>query len=117
MLNVNNDSTKLAITVDAFGKVQPHAVSLAHVHSKNPVLKELNVEVPPPVQAGNPQLNGFFSYGAVELNQRVNQELSVVYQRKSANNTVYPSLAESMVLHAIGEVHCVWSRETGKAYL
>jgi hypothetical protein len=117
MLNVNNDATKLAITVDAFGKVQPHAVSLAHVHSKNPVLKELNVEVPPPVQAGNPQLNGFFSYGAVELNQRVNQELSVVYQRRSADNTLYPSLGESMVLHAIGEVQCMWSRETGKAYL
>lgn len=118
MLNVNNDATKLAITIDAFGKVNPHAVSLAHVHSKNPVLKELDVEiVNPPIAPGFPQLNGFFSYGAVELNQRVNQELSVVYQRKSADNLVYPSLGESMVLHAIGEVHCVWSRQTGKAYL
>jgi hypothetical protein len=117
MLNVNNDATKLAITIDAFNKVQPHAVSLAHIHSKNPVLKELKVDVPPPVLAGNPQLNGFFSYGAVELNQRVNQELSVVYQRKSANNTTYPSLGESMVLHAIGEVNCMWSRNTGKVYL
>jgi hypothetical protein len=114
MLNVNNDSTKLGITIDAFNKVQPHAVSLAHVHSKNPVLKELNDVT---VDHGVPVLNGYFSYGAVELNQRVNQELSVVYQRRSADNTLYPSLGESMVLHAIGEVHCVWSRETGKAYL
>jgi hypothetical protein len=113
MLNVNNDATKLAITVDTF-KAQPHAVSLAHVHSKNPVLKELNDVT---YDNGVPVLNGFFSYGAVELNQRVNQELSVVYQRRSANNTTYPSLGESMILHAIGEVHCVWSRETGKAYL
>lgn len=107
MLNVNNDATKLAITIDAFNKVQPHAVSLAHVHSKDPVLKELQ----------NADLNGFFSYGAVELNQRVNQELSVVYQRKSEDLTTYPSLAGAMVLHAIGEVHCAWSRSTGKVYL
>lgn len=114
MLNVNNDATKLAITIDAFNKVQPHAVSLAHVHSKNPVLKELDVDVD---GEGVPQLNGFFSYGAVELNQRVNQELSVVYQRKSADNDIYPTLGGQMILHAIGEVHCAWSRSTGKVYL
>lgn len=114
MLNVNNDSTKLAITIDAFGKVQPHAVSLAHVHSKNPVLKDLDVVI---TGGANPQLNGFFSYGAVELNQRVTQELTVTYQRKSETNSVYPSLAEQMVLHAIGEVYCAWSRKTGKVYL
>lgn len=118
MLNVNNDATKLAITVDAFGKVQPHAVSLAHVHSKNPILKELDVEiVNPPIAPGFPQLNGFFSYGAVELNQRVTQELAVTYQRKSDSLTIYPSLAESMVLHAIGECHCMWSRSGGKVYI
>jgi hypothetical protein len=114
MLNVNNDATKLAITIDAFNKVQPHAVSLAHLHSKNPVLKELDVVI---TGETDPQLNGFFSYGAVELNQRVNQELSVVYQRRSEDNAVYPTLGESMVLHAIGEVHCAWSRQTGKMYL
>jgi hypothetical protein len=114
MLNVNNDATKLGITVDAFGKVQPHAVSLAHVHSKNPVLKDLDVVI---TGGANPQLNGFFSYGAVELNQRVNQELTVTYQRKSETNSVYPTLAEQMVLHAIGEVNCMWSRKTGKMYL
>lgn len=114
MLNVNNDATKLAITIDAFNKVQPHAVSLAHLHSKNPVLKELDVNVD---GEGVPQLNGFFSYGAVELNQRVNQELSVVYQRKSADNDIYPTLGGQMILHAIGEVHCAWSRQSGKVYL
>ena len=114
MLNVNNDATKLAITIDAFNKVQPHAVSLAHVHSKNPVLKDLDVDV---AGEGVPQLNGFFSYGAVELNQRVNQELSVVYQRKSDDNAVYPTLGGQMILHAIGEVHCAWSRQSGKVYL
>jgi hypothetical protein len=114
MLNVNNDATKLAITVDAFNKVQPHAVSLAHVHSKTPVLKDLDVVI---TGSGNAQLNGFFSYGAVELNQRVNQELTVTYQRKSETNSVYPTLAEQMVLHAIGEVNCMWSRKTGKMYL
>lgn len=114
MLNVNNDATKLAITIDAFGKVQPHAVSLAHLHSKTPVLKDLDVVI---TGGSNPQLNGFFSYGAVELNQRVNQELTVTYQRKSETNSVYPTLAEQMVLHAIGEVHCMWSRQTGKMYL
>lgn len=114
MLNVNNDATKLGITIDAFNKVQPHAVSLAHVHSKTPVLKELNVNIS---GTSVKQLNGFFSYGAVELNQRVNQELSVVYQRRSAVNATYPSLSESMVLHAIGEVHCAWVRGQGKVYL
>ena len=114
MLNVNNDATKLAITIDAFNKVQPHAVSLAHLHSKNPVLKELDVDVD---GEGVPQLNGFFSYGAVELNQRVNQELSVVYQRKSADNDIYPTLGGQMILHALGEVHCAWSRQSGKVYL
>ena len=114
MLNVNNDATKLAITIDAFNKVQPHAVSLAHLHSKNPVLKELDVVI---TGGANPQLNGFFSYGAVELNQRVNQELSVVYQRRSEDNAVYPTLGGQMILHAIGEVNCAWSRQTGKVYL
>jgi len=114
MLNVNNDATKLAITIDAFNKVQPHAVSLAHLHSKNPVLKELDVVI---TGGANPQLNGFFSYGAVELNQRVNQELSVVYQRRSDDNAVYPTLGSQMILHAIGEVHCAWSRQSGKVYL
>jgi hypothetical protein len=114
MLNVNNDATKLAITIDAFNKVQPHAVSLAHIHSKNSVLKELDVLI---TGEGVPQLNGFFSYGAVELNQRVNQELAVTYQRRSDDNALYPTLAESMVLHAIGEVHCMWSRQSGKVYL
>jgi hypothetical protein len=114
MLNVNNDSTKLAITVDAFNKVQPHAVSLAHVHSKNPILKDLDVVI---TGETDPQLNGFFSYGACELNQRVNQELAITYQRKSADNTLYPTLAESMILHAIGEVHCAWVKGQGKVYL
>lgn len=114
MLNVNNDATKLAITIDAFNKVQPHAVSLAHLHSKNPVLKELDVVI---TGETDPQLNGFFSYGAVELNQRVNQELSVVYQRRSEDNAVYPTLGDQMILHAIGEVNCAWSRQTGKVYL
>jgi hypothetical protein len=114
MLNVNNDATKLAITIDAFNKVQPHAVSLAHLHSKNPVLKELDVVI---TGETDPQLNGFFSYGAVELNQRVNQELSVVYQRRSEDNAVYPTLGGQMILHAIGEVNCAWSRQTGKVYL
>jgi hypothetical protein len=114
MLNVNNDATKLAITIDAFNKVQPHAVSLAHLHSKNPVLKELDVVI---TGETDPQLNGFFSYGAVELNQRVNQELSVVYQRRSEDNAVYPTLGGQMILHAIGEVYCAWSRQTGKVYL
>jgi len=113
MLNVENLSLKLALAVMAFG-VQPHAVSLGHVHSKNPILKELQVDIDGETE---PQLNGFFSYGAFELNQRVNQELALTYQRKSADNALYPTLAEPLVMHAIGEVHCMWSRSKGKVYL
>lgn len=114
MLNVENLALKLALAVMAFNNVQPHAVSLGHINSKNPILKELVANV---IGETVPQLNGFFSYSAVELNQRVNQELALTYSRASDDNNIYPTLSESMILHAIGEVHCVWSRSKGKSYL
>jgi hypothetical protein len=105
MRNVSNDAIKLSLAVDSFG-VYPHAVSLGHVHSKTPVVKELSQATP--VSSGKPQLNGFFSYGIVDIYQKVNKELALVYQRTAPDNTNYPTLAEQLNIYAIGEVQCAF---------
>jgi hypothetical protein len=105
--NVSNDAIKLSLAVDSFG-VYPHAVSLGHVHSKTPVVDELFVDIAPPIAPGNPQLNGFFSYGIVDIYQRVNKELALVYQRTAPDNTTYPTLGEQLQMYAIGEVQCAF---------
>jgi hypothetical protein len=105
MRNVSNDAIKLSLAVDSFG-VYPHAVSLGHVHSKTPVVKELSTATP--VASGKPQLNGFFSYGIVDMYQRVNKELALVYQRTAPDNTNYPTLGEQLNIYAIGEVQCAF---------
>jgi hypothetical protein len=57
--NVNNDSTKLSVTQDAWGPAV--FVTNGHLHAKKSVLIDLS---------GSP-LNGFASYGSVELNSFV----------------------------------------------
>jgi hypothetical protein len=101
--NVQNDAVKLSMAIDSFG-VYPHAVSLGHLHTKTPVLQELVANV---VGEAVPQLNGFFSYGVVDLYQRINKELQFVYQRTSVNSS-YPTLQEQMIIYAIGEVRCAF---------
>jgi hypothetical protein len=97
--NVSSDAIKLSLAVDAFG-VYPTAVPMAHTHAKVPVLKELDVNITGETVK---QLNGFFSYGCCEINQRVNKELAITYTR-TADSALYPTLGEQMNLYAIGEV-------------
>ena len=96
--NVNNDGAKLASTVDAWG---PGVfVSGGHMHLKKPVLDELQAD-------SDIRLNGFCSYGSVEINDHVKKELQISYMRQSDDNTAYPSLGSQLTINAIAEVHCM----------
>lgn len=97
--NVSSDAIKLSLAVDAFG-VYPTAVPMAHTHAQVPALEELDVNI---TGQSVKQLNGFFSYGCCEINQRVNKELAITYTR-TADSALYPTLGEQMNLYAIGEV-------------
>jgi hypothetical protein len=94
--NVNNDSVKLSTTVDSYGDAV--FVTNGHIHSKKSVLLDL--------QANTDILNGFASYGAVEINDFVSKELQITYMRNSDDNTVFPTLAEPLVVSAVAEVKC-----------
>jgi hypothetical protein len=94
--NVNNDSVKLSTTVDAWGDAV--FVTNGHIHSKKSVLSEL--------QAGSSILNGFASYGSIEINDYVSKELQLTYMRTSDVNATYPTIAENLVISAIAEVKC-----------
>jgi len=95
--NVNNDAVKLSTTVDAWGSAV--FATNGHFHSVKPMLVEL--------QAGTAILNGFASYGSVEINDFVSKELQMTYMRNSDVNATFPSLAESLVISAVAEVKCM----------
>ena len=95
--NVNNDAVKLSTTVDSWGSSV--FATNAHIHSKKSVLADL--------QAGSSILNGYASYGSIEINDFVSKELQITYMRNSDVNATYPSLAETLVISAVAEVKCM----------
>jgi hypothetical protein len=95
--NVNNDSVKLSTTVDAWGDAV--FATNAHIHSKKSILTDL--------QAGSDILNGYASYGSVEINDFVSKELQMTYMRNSDVAANFPTLAEPVIISAIAEVKCM----------
>ena len=90
--NVSNDAVKLSIAHDSWG--QAHFITGGHYHSQAPVLKELKDAV----------LNGFCSYGCVEINDLIRKELQITYRR--SNNDVVPTLRDQMFISCVAEVKC-----------
>lgn len=93
--NVNNDATKLSVAHDTWGPAV--FVTNGHIHAQKSVLVDL-AEAP---------LNGFASYGCVELNSFVDKELAMTYRRFSDVVATYPTLAEQLIINAIAEVKCM----------
>jgi hypothetical protein len=92
--NVSNDAVKLSVAHDSWG--QAHFVTGGHYHSEAPVLGELKDAV----------LNGFCSYGCVEINDLIRKELQITYRRTSDNNNVAPTLGGQMFISCVAEVKC-----------
>lgn len=97
--NVNNDAVKLSTVLDSWGNAS--FVTNGHIHSKQSVLVEI------PTATGAKVLNGFASYGSVELNDFVSKELQVTYMRNSDVNADFPSLGSLLTISAIAEVKCM----------
>jgi hypothetical protein len=94
--NVQNDAVKLSITNDTWGSA--YFTSGAHTHLKRSVLEELDDET-------EESLNGYASYGCVELNQYVGKDLQLTYSRRGEAST---TLSEQLVVNVIAEVKCVY---------
>lgn len=95
--NVSNDATKLSFTNDIWG--QAFFVSGGHSHNARSVLKELDDDT-------SSSLNGFASYGCVELEQFVGKDLALTYTRRGEAD--YPTLTEQLNIAVIAEVYCVY---------
>lgn len=91
--NVSNDAIKLSVAHDSWGP--SNFVSGGHYHSVAPILRELN----------NQLLNGFCSYGCVEINDLIRKELQITYRRTSAENDT-PALADTLLISCVAEVKC-----------
>jgi hypothetical protein len=103
--NVNNDSLKLGMTGDTWGK--SNFVSGAHLHLAVPMLQELNATFTPTVSATPvQQLNGFASYGSVDISEMVTKDMQFSYTRLANSN--YPTLKGQMLLVVDAEVNCVY---------
>ena len=90
--NVNNDAVKLSMVADSFAGV--NLVTNAHVHTNKSALVEL----------AGASLNGFASYGCVELNQRCNKDITFTYRRQSPSNlATFPALCGQLNVLAVGE--------------
>lgn len=100
MRNINNDSIKLAITHETWG--QGCLVSGAHYHSKTPVLQELDTEFGTNLQS----LNGFASFGSVEVNDYIAKDLQFSYRRVGGSGD-YSTLREAMIFAVAGQVECL----------
>jgi hypothetical protein len=92
--NVSNDAVKLSVAHDAWGPAT--FVTGGHYHSVAPVLKELS----------SATLNGFCSYGAVEINDLIRKELQITYKRTSDANTTIPALGNQLLVSAVAEIKC-----------
>ena len=88
-----NDASKLSMCVDSWGAAC--LLSNSFFHSKAGTVNGLN-------SAGN--INGFSSFGACELNQRINKQLQISYQRTSDDTGLQTAFNQPMILSCIGEV-------------
>jgi len=89
-----NDASKLAMCCDAFG----HACLLSNSHFNAGTGTVDNIN-----SAG--KLNGFASFGACELNQRIDKQLQISYQRTSdKSGSATTAYNQPLVLSCIGEV-------------
>jgi hypothetical protein len=96
MRNVNNDAVKLSISNDTWGEA--YFTSGAHYHGKRSVLKELD-------DTTGASLNGYASYGSVEINDYVGKDLQLTYTRRGEDAN---TLREQLAISLIGEVKCVY---------
>lgn len=95
--NVNNPSLKHALCVDTWGEAC--FVTDGHLNSKTSVLKALQTE---------DTLNGFCSYGCVEINDRVQSDLQFTYNRSSPTELpILHPLVDQLIISAVAEVECV----------
>lgn len=100
--NVNNDSLKLAMTSDTWG--DSNFVSGAHLHLNTPMLNVLNATFTSGLSQ-IPQLNGFASFGSVDISEKITKDMQFSYSR--LGNTTYETLSEQMLLVVDAEVNCV----------
>ena len=105
MRNVNNDATKLSTVHDCFG--DGVFATNGHLNVNFPVLKELqSVDGGGNLTQGN-QLTSFCSYGAIEVNQKIQKELQLIYQRTAPPVlATFPSLASQLTISCVAEVLC-----------
>lgn len=102
MRNIDNPSLKLALTHDTFGKAS--FVSGAQMHLQVPTLTELTEKF----GVSNLQvLNGFASFGSVEISDNVTKDLQFSMQRLGSAD--YTTLNEAMLLIVDAEVNCMYS--------
>jgi hypothetical protein len=92
--NVSNDAVKLSVAHDSWGK--SYFITGGHYHSQAPVLQELSAAV----------LNGFCSYGCVEINDLIRKELQITYRRTSDLSANAPTLGSQMLISCVAEVKC-----------
>lgn len=100
--NVNNDSLKLAMTSDTWG--ESNFISGGHLHLNKPMLDELNAKFTSGTSQLQ-QLNGFASYGSIDISEKVTKDMQFSYRR--LGNTTYPTLSEQMLLVVDAEINCV----------
>ena len=99
MRGTNNDAVKLSLANDTWG--ESYFTSGAHYHKQRSVLKELD-------DATQNSLNGYASYGAVELHQYVDKDLQITYTRRGEDAN---TLNEQLVISIIAEVNCVYEND------
>jgi hypothetical protein len=101
-----SDAVKMSITHDTWG---PACLSSAgHYHSRfSPVLQLKSDTMNGLTPVVSNQLNGYASWGCVEIADHVAQDLALSYARKSAVTANFPSLASSLTISAVGEVLCM----------
>jgi hypothetical protein len=94
--NINNDAVKHALSVDTWG--EGCFATNGHLNSNTSVLKAL--------PAG--KLNSFCSYGCIEINDRVLQDIQFNYSRESpAQLAKTHALVGVLNISAIAEVECI----------
>ena len=89
-----NDATKLSMCCDSWNNAC--LLSSAHFNTKAGIVDTIS-------NVG--KLNGFASFGGCELNQRINKQLQISYQRSSdLSGVATTAYNQPMVLSCIGEV-------------
>lgn len=88
----SNPAHKLALTSDSFGKSS--CSMSAFFNAREESLEDL----------GGKTLKNYYSYLGVDLNTFVDKECVIQYNRSSATNADYPSLAAQLKIYMISEV-------------